>query len=74
MSQLRHLADGLAVIDHPDFAMMGLRIGTRSTLVRLVDRTWLLHSPGNLSEEALAEVRALGDVLTFPPIGRPLGR
>ena len=62
MSHLRHLADGLAVLDHPDFSMMGLQIGTRSTLVRLADGTWLLHSPGNLSAEALAEVRALGEV------------
>ncbi len=62
MSHLRHLADGLAVLDHPDFSMMGLQIGTRSTLVQLADGTWLLHSPGNLSAEALAEVRALGEV------------
>jgi hypothetical protein len=62
MSTLRHLADGLAVLDHPDFSMMGLQIGTRTTLVRLEDGTWLLHSPGNLSAEAIAEVRALGEV------------
>ena len=62
MSTLRHLADGLAVLDHPDFSMMGLQIGTRTTLVRLKDGSWLLHSPGNLSAEAIAEVRALGEV------------
>ncbi len=62
MTHLRHLADGLAVLDHPDFSMMGLQIGTRSTLVRLADGTWLLHSPGKLRDEALAEIRALGEV------------
>lgn len=39
ISTLRHLADGLAILDHPDFSMMGLQIGTRTTLVRLEDGT-----------------------------------
>ena len=65
MSALRLLADGLAVIDHPDFSMMGLRIGTRTSLVRLADGTWLLHSPGKLRDDVLAEIRALGEVSTI---------
>ena len=62
MSLLRTLAEGLHVIDHPSFTMQGMRLGTRTTVLGLPDGTLALHSPGPLSEAALDEVRALGEV------------
>ena len=62
MPLLRTLADGLHVVDHPSFTMQGLRLGTRTAVLALPDGTLALHSPGPLSEDALTEVRALGEV------------
>ena len=62
MPLLRTLAEGLHVVDHPTFTVQGLQLGTRTTVLRLADGTLALHSPGPLSADALAEVRALGDV------------
>lgn len=61
-SHLRELADGLWCIDHRDFSVGGLRIGTRSTVVRLSDGTLLLHSPGPLGTTGFAAIRELGTV------------
>lgn len=62
MPLLRPLAEGIHVLDHPDFTMQGLRLGTRTTVLRLADGTLALHSPGPLGDAALAELRALGEV------------
>lgn len=56
------LAEGLWTVDHPEFSVGGLRLGTRSTVVRQRDGGLLLHSPGPLSPEDLDALRALGPV------------
>lgn len=61
-SNVRSLAEGLWVIDHP-FAMPGgIAIGTRSTIVRLSSGGLWLHSPGPLSTSARAWLEANGPV------------
>ncbi len=62
MTAPRKLADGLHVVDHPEFRMGLMQLGTRTTVVTLPDGTLALLSPGPLSETALAGVRALGEV------------
>ncbi len=65
---LQPLADGLWSFHHRDHSTGGLRIGTRSNVIRLADGTLALHAPGPLDEAQLATVRALGSVSTviFP--------
>lgn len=58
---LRRLADGLWVVDH-DFSMMGVNIGTRTSVVRLADDGLLLHSPGPLGPGLADEIDSLGEV------------
>ncbi len=62
MSTLRPLADHLWEIHHPDFVVGGLRIGTRTTVLRLDDGSVLLHGPGPLDAADHAAIRALGPV------------
>ncbi|MBM4393712.1 MAG: hypothetical protein FJ090_21510 [Deltaproteobacteria bacterium] len=62
MAGLRRLDDGLWVVDHRDFSVGGLRLGTRSTLVRRPVGSLVLVSPGPLAETDLAEIRGLGEV------------
>ncbi len=62
MASLRKLDDGLWVVDHRDFSVGGLQLGTRSTLVRRPSGTLALVSPGPLTEASNAEIRALGPV------------
>ena len=58
---LRKLADELWVVDHA-FKMMGIAIGTRTTVVRLGDGGLFLHSPGPLLPELIEAIDALGPV------------
>lgn len=60
MSELRELADGLWVIDHP-FRVGGLHFGTRTTLVRTSEGLWM-HSPGPLGGGVREQIAALGEV------------
>ncbi len=62
MAGLRKLDEGLWVVDHRDFSVGGLRLGTRSTVVRRPGGGLVLVSPGPLSESEFAEIRALGEV------------
>jgi len=59
---VRSIADGISVMDHPFRMPGGIAIGTRSTWVRLADQSWLVHAPGPMTEEQLAQARALGPV------------
>lgn len=59
--QLRQIADGLWVIDHP-FKVMGACIGTRTTIVRLDDGGLWLLSPGAGLARLKSEIEALGPV------------
>ncbi|MDG2334688.1 MAG: DUF4336 domain-containing protein [Myxococcota bacterium] len=58
---LRTIADGLWVIDHP-FKMMGIPLGTRTTLVRLADGGLFMHSPGPMDAELIESVDEIGPV------------
>lgn len=61
MSTLRPLAPNLWVIDHP-FRMMGLDLGTRTTIVRLTTGGLWMHSPGPLEQTLTEAIKALGPV------------
>lgn len=58
---LRQLADGLWLVDH-DFSMMGVSIGTRTTVVRLGDGGLFVHAPGPPEPGLADEIDALGEV------------
>jgi hypothetical protein len=61
MSLLVERAPSLWTADAP-LSFLGLRVGTRMTVVKLADGTLLVHSPIALTPELRAEVDALGDV------------
>lgn len=66
MSQpLVPVAPGIWTIHHPEFAIGGLGIGTRTNVFSLADGTLALHAPGPLEAAQLAAVRALGAVSTI---------
>lgn len=58
---LRQLDDDLWVVDHP-LSIMGLHVGTRTTVVRLADGGLFLHSPGPLSVQLSKQLDELGPV------------
>lgn len=58
---LRQLDEDIWVVDH-DLSMLGLKIGTRTTLVRLSDGGLFMHSPGPLTVPLSQEIDALGPV------------
>lgn len=58
---LRQLDDSLWVADHP-FGMLGLKVGTRTTIVRLEDGGLFVHSPGPLSVQLAKQLDELGPV------------
>ena len=62
MTVLREIGDGLWVGAHPDLRFLGIKVGTRMTVVRLPDGDLWLHSPIPLTDEVRAEVDALGPV------------
>ncbi len=60
--RLTRVADGLWTASEPEFRMLGLKLGTRMTIVRLPGGTLLLHSPIAISAALAAEIDALGTV------------
>lgn len=58
---LERLAEEIWSVAH-DFKMMGIAIGTRTTVVRLADGGLFLHSPGPLSPALIEAIKALGPV------------
>jgi hypothetical protein len=58
---LRQLDQDIWVIDH-DLRMLGLELGTRTTLVRLSSGDLFMHSPGPLSVHLAQQIDALGAV------------
>ena len=62
MSALRRLDEGLWVVDHRDFSVGGLALGTRTTVVRRPSGSLAIVAPGPLSAEHVAEIRAVGEV------------
>lgn len=61
MNILHLLAKDLWIIDHP-FRVMGLELGTRTTIVRLTTGGLWLHSPGPLSQALSETISTLGPV------------
>ena len=59
---LTALTPDLHVLHQPEFSMLGLRLGTRMTLVRLPDKSLLVHSPVEPTAELRAAIDALGEV------------
>ncbi len=64
-SPLVQLADGLWSIHHSDFRAGGLKLGTRTNVLRLADGTLALHAPGPLDDAERQEIEALGAVSTI---------
>lgn len=62
---LVHVAAGIWTIHHPEFAVGGLGIGTRTNVFALPDGTLALHSPGPLNEAQIAAICAIGPVSTI---------
>ena len=58
---LQKIGEELWVADH-DFKMMGIALGTRTTVIRLGDGGLFLHAPGPLSPELIEAINALGPV------------
>ncbi len=61
MSRLTPLGDGLWVVAAP-LSLLGMRIGTRMTLVRLEDGSLVLHSAVPIDDALAKEIDALGPV------------
>ncbi|MEK7269774.1 MAG: hypothetical protein AAB215_02400 [Planctomycetota bacterium] len=62
MPELRVVQDGLWCVDHRDFSVGGLALGTRTTLVRRPGGGLACFSPGPLTPAHLGEIRAVGEV------------
>ncbi len=58
---LHQLDQNLWVIDHP-FKLLGACLGTRTTVIRLLDDSLLLHSPGAGLSSLKTELEQLGPV------------
>ena len=58
---LRNLAPGLFVADH-DFSLLGINIGTRTSVIQLSDGGLWIHSPGPMEGELADSIDALGEV------------
>jgi hypothetical protein len=61
-AQMISVADGLWTVYEPDFRMLGLKLGTRMTIVRLPQGTLVLHSPIAISSALASAIEALGQV------------
>ena len=60
---IRQLDSEIWVIDHSDFKLgPGIRVGTRTTVIRLADGGLWVHSPGPLTEDLIQEINGLGPV------------
>lgn len=62
MSRLQSVTDDLWVIPEPSFSLMGLRIGTRTTVVRLPEGGLWVHSPVALDDSLVADLADLGPI------------
>jgi hypothetical protein len=58
---LRKLGEELWVVDH-DLKLLGIAIGTRTSIIRLAGGGLLLHSPGPLCPELIESIDSLGPV------------
>jgi uncharacterized protein DUF4336 len=60
--QMTSVGDGLWTVREPEFRMLGLKLGTRMTIVRLPQGTLLLHSPVAVSSALAGAIETLGPV------------
>ncbi|MEP7125011.1 MAG: DUF4336 domain-containing protein [Byssovorax sp.] len=61
-ARMTSVGDGLWTVYEPEFRMLGLKLGTRMTIVRLPQGTLVLHSPVAISSALAAAIEALGPV------------
>ena len=59
---MRQVDDEIWVVDHPEFRMAGIPVGTRTTIVRLGGGGLFVHSPGPVSVALAKQIDALGPV------------
>ena len=60
--QMTSVGADLWTVYEPEFRMLGLKLGTRMTIVRLPQGTLLLHSPIAISSALASTIDALGPV------------
>jgi hypothetical protein len=58
---LRELAENIWIAERPQ-RFYGLEVGTRMTVIRLADRSLLLHSPVALDSDLRSHLDSIGDV------------
>ena len=58
---LKNLGPGVFVADH-DFSLLGINIGTRTSVIQLSDGGLWVHSPGPLVGDLADSIDALGEV------------
>lgn len=61
---IRQLERDLYCIDQ-DFRLFGVRLGGRTTVVRMLDGSLVLHAPGPLTDADVSAIDALGPVRTL---------
>lgn len=62
MDRLTPLAKNIWVVDQPRFRMLGLQLGTRTTVVKMDDGSLWVHSPIALDDALAAELADLGPI------------
>ncbi len=60
--RMTSVGEGLWTVYEPEFRMLGLKLGTRMTIVRLPQGTLVLHSPIAISSALAGAIDALGPV------------
>jgi len=58
---LKNVAPSVFVADH-DFSLLGINIGTRTSVIQLSDGGLWVHSPGPMDENLADSIDALGEV------------
>jgi hypothetical protein len=62
MMQLEPIGKDIWIVDGGEIRFMGLRLGTRSTIIRLTDGMVWVHSPVQFSSALAEEIDAIGSV------------
>lgn len=62
MTQLEPIGRNIWIVDGDEIGFMGLRLGTRSTIIRLTDGAVWVHSPVQLSRALAEQIDAIGPI------------
>jgi hypothetical protein len=62
MIQLEPIGKDIWIVDGGEIRFMGLRLGTRSTIIRLTDGTVWVHSPVRFSHALAEQIDGIGSV------------